>query len=155
VSSSVLFVDADDAETAGFLARLYDDEVTTVLSYAQARRYANGDMAIRHGELDRSLFVITAGRFEVLVPTPSGPQRARLLQPGDIFGDLAFFDGKPRSADVRAVEDSEALIMTPAAFDRLRLTHPRLALCFALDLGRILSVRFRECSRRLAAIDQV
>jgi CRP/FNR family transcriptional regulator, cyclic AMP receptor protein len=67
---------------------------------------------------------------------------------------LAFFDGKPRSADVRAVEDSEALIMTPAAFDRLRLTHPRLALCFALDLGRILSVRFRECSHRLAALDQ-
>jgi hypothetical protein len=55
---------------------------------------------------------------------------------------------------VRAVEDSEALIMTPAAFDRLRLTHPRLALCFALDLGRIPSVRFRECSHRLAALDQ-
>jgi CRP-like cAMP-binding protein len=71
MSVSVFFVDAEDAETAGFLARLYDDEVATVLSYAQSRRYASGEMAIRHGELDRSLFVITAGRFEVLVPTPA------------------------------------------------------------------------------------
>jgi len=108
----------------------------------------------RHGELDRSLFIVTAGSFEALVPTTSGLQRARLLQAGDIFGDFAFFDGKPRSADVQAIEDSEALIVTPAAFDRLRLTHPRLALCFAFDLGRILSVRFRECSRRLTALDQ-
>jgi CRP-like cAMP-binding protein len=81
MSVSVFFVDAEDAETAGFLARLYDDEVATVLSYAQSRRYASGEMAIRHGELDRSLFVITAGRFEVLVPTPIGPQRASLSSP--------------------------------------------------------------------------
>jgi hypothetical protein len=27
--------------------------------------------------------------------------------------------------------------------ERLRLAHPRLALCFVLDLGRILSERFR------------
>ena len=155
MGSSVLFVDAEQAATAGFLAQLYDDEVATVLSYAQSRRYAGGEVAIRHGERDRSLFVVTAGGFEVLVPTPGGPQRARLFRPGDIFGDLAFFDGQPRSADVRAVEESEALVITPADFDRLRLTHPRLALCFALDLGRILSVRFRECNDRLAALGQV
>ena len=154
MGSSVLFDDAEHAETAGFLAQLYDDEVATVLSYTQTRRYARGEVAVRRGEHERGLFVITAGSFEVVVATPSGPQRARLFQPGDVFGELRFLGGKPRSADVRAVEDSEALIMTPAAFDRLRLTHPRLALCFALDLGRILSVRFRECSRRLAALDQ-
>jgi hypothetical protein len=34
-------------------------------------------------------------------------------------------------------------VLTQAAFQRLRLTHPRLALRFVLDLGRILGERFR------------
>jgi hypothetical protein len=56
---------------------------------------------------------------------------------------VGFFDGLPRSADVVALDDAEALVLTPAAFQRLRLTHPRLALRFVLDLGRILGERFR------------
>jgi hypothetical protein len=42
--------------------------------------------------------------------------------------------------------------MTLAGFDRLRLAHPRLALSFVLDLGRIMSGRFREINRRLMAL---
>jgi CRP-like cAMP-binding protein len=152
MGSSVFFHTDRDARAAGFLDGLYDDEIATVLSFTEARCYAAGELAIRCGDTDRGLYVITAGSFEVLVPTPGGPRLACIFRPGDIFGDLAFFDGEPRSADVRAVEDSEALIMTPAGFDRLRLAYPRLAICFVLDLGRILSVRFREQNRRLALL---
>ena len=72
-----------------------------------------------------------------------GTRRVRLLRPGDLFGEVGFFDGLPRSADVVALEEAEALVMTQAAFQRLRLTHPRLALRFVLDLGRALGERFR------------
>src|SRR5215212_3231888 len=155
MGSSVFFHADRDARAVGFLDGLYDDEIATVLSYAEARRYATGELAIRCGDTDRGLYVITAGSFEVLVPTPGGPRRARIFQRGDIFGDLAFFDGEPRSADVRSAEDSEALIMMTAGFDRLRLAYPRLAVCFVLDLGRILSVRFREHNRRLALLGEL
>lgn len=138
-------------ERPAFLAGLDEDDVATVLDHAQARRYAPGELAIRCGDADRSLYVITAGEFEVLLPAADGARPVGRLRPGDIFGDLAFFDGEPRSADVRAVEDSEALVMTLAGFDRLRLAHPRLALSVVLDLGRILSGRFREVTRRLTA----
>jgi CRP-like cAMP-binding protein len=137
---------------AGFLAALDEDEIGTVLSYTQWRRYARGEVAIRAGEDERSLYVITAGRFAVWIVSSGGRRRAAILQPGDLFGELAFFDGQPRSADVEAIEDSEARIMTPAGFDRLRLTHPRLALCFVMDLGRILSMRFRQHDLQLAEL---
>jgi CRP-like cAMP-binding protein len=105
--------------------------------------YAAGDFAVRQGEVDRSFFVISRGSFEVLVPSVGGRQRVRVLEPGDLFGEVGFFDGLPRSADVVALEDGESLVLTQAAFQRLRLTHPRLALRFVLDLGRILGERFR------------
>jgi CRP-like cAMP-binding protein len=126
-----------------FLADLHEADVTVVLEYTQARLYAAGDVAVHAGEVDRSFFIISRGSFEVLVPAEDGPQRIRVLEAGDLFGEVGFFDGLPRSADVVALEDAEALVLTQAAFQRLRLTHPRLALRFVLDLGRILGERFR------------
>ena len=127
----------------GFLADLHEADLAVVLHYTQARMYAAGDFAVRQGEVDRSFFVISRGSFEVLVPSNDGPRRVRVLEPGDLFGEVGFFDGLPRSADVVALEEAEALVLTQAAFQRLRLTHPRLALRFVLDLGRILGERFR------------
>jgi len=126
----------------GFLADLHEADQAVVLQYTQARLYEPGQVAVRRGEVDRSFFIISRGSFEVVVPS-EGPKRVRVLEPGDLFGEVGFFDGLPRSADVVAVEESEALVLTQAAFQRLRLTHPRLALRFVLDLGRILAERFR------------
>ena len=127
----------------GFLADLHEADLAVVLQYTQARLYGPGDFAVRKGDVDRSFFIISGGSFEVLVPTDGAPQRVRVLEPGDLFGEVGFFDGLPRSADVVALEEAEALVLTQAAFQRLRLTHPRLALRFVLDLGRILGERFR------------
>jgi CRP-like cAMP-binding protein len=127
----------------GFLADLHEHDLGVVLEYTQARLYAAGDFAVRQGELDRSFFIITRGSFEVVIESEGEPRRVRVLEPGDLFGEVAFFDGLPRSAHVIALEDAEALVLTENAFQRLRLTHPRLGIRFVLDLGRIMSERFR------------
>jgi CRP-like cAMP-binding protein len=132
-----------DRTRRGFLADLHDADLAVVFEHTQARLYASGEFAVHEGELDRSFFIISRGSFEVRVPTDDGPLRVRVLEPGDLFGEVGFFDGLPRSADVVALDDAEALVLTQTAFQRLRLTHPRLALRFVLDLGRVLGERFR------------
>jgi CRP-like cAMP-binding protein len=132
-----------NGEHRGFLADLHEADLAVVLGYTQERVYRPGEFAVRIGELDRSFFVISRGSFEVLVPSDDGRQRVRVLESGDLFGEVGFFDGLPRSADVVALEEGEALVLTQAAFQRLRLMQPRLALRFVLDLGRILGERFR------------
>jgi CRP-like cAMP-binding protein len=127
----------------GFLADLHEADQAVVLQYTQARLYAPGEFAVRCGEVDRSFFIISRGSFEVLVSADGERQRVRVLEPGDLFGEVGFFDGLPRSADVVALEAAEALVLTQPAFQRLRLVYPRLALRFVLDLGRILGERFR------------
>jgi CRP-like cAMP-binding protein len=134
---------ADEHSHRGFLADLHETDLEVVLEHTQARLYAPGDFAVRAGELDRSFFIISRGAFEVRVPARGGPRRVRVLGPGDLFGEVGFFDGLPRTADVVALEEAEALVLTQAAFQRLRLMHPRLAVRFVLDLGRVLGERFR------------
>lgn len=134
---------ADGRIGRGFLADLHEVDLEIVLAYTQARLYAEGEFAVRVGELDRSFFIISRGSFEVRVPAHGHSQRVRVLGPGDLFGEVGFFDGLPRTADVVALEEAEALVLTQAAFQRLRLVHPRLAVRFVLDLGRVLGERFR------------
>ena len=149
------YPDEEGRPTSGFLATLDEQEVATLLRYTQARRYAAGELAIHEGDTDRGLYLVTAGRFEVLVPGRRGMVRATFMEPGDIVGELAFFDGQPRAADVRAVIASEALILTPAGFQSLRVNEPRLALNVVLDLGCALSTRFRAYNLRLAALGKL
>jgi CRP/FNR family cyclic AMP-dependent transcriptional regulator len=145
----------ESVAASAFLAHLDEDEVEELLTYTQARRYRTGDYAVRQGARDTSLFIIAEGKFEVLVNGPQGAQKAGLLDPGDIFGELSFFDGEPRSADIRALVESETLVLTPTGFDRLRVNRPRLALMLTLDLGRVLSLRFRSHNRKLAALGRL
>lgn len=128
-----------------FLADLYDDEMATVVGYMQGRRYRAGEYAIRQGEVDRTVYAVTSGSFDLI--TPGAPQSGLSVDPlivGDIFGENAFFDSLPRTADVVAREASEALLLTPSGFERLRLNEPRLAVLVIIDVGRALSFRLRH-----------
>jgi CRP-like cAMP-binding protein len=152
MDSSAFFQYPSDTQGNGrFLGDLRDDEVRVVLSYTQARLYPRGELAIREGDRENSLFVITAGQFEVVKHTPYGARRTTVLQAGEIFGLQSFLDHRPSSASVRAVDDSEVVVLSPNGFDRLRLAQPQLALRLVLHLARIVSLRFREHERDLTA----
>jgi CRP-like cAMP-binding protein len=85
---------------------LHEADQAVVLEYTQTRLYEEGQYAVRRGELDRGFFIISRGSFEVVVPTKGAPKRVRVLTPGDLFGEVGFFDGLPRSAHVVALEDA-------------------------------------------------
>ena len=67
-----------------------------------------------------------------------------------MFGELAFLDGLPRSATVRAVEDGEALRLSFEAFETLAARHAELGRAILLDLGRIAALRLRRLTEPTA-----
>jgi len=135
-----------------FLAGLHEDEVARLLQYLEVRRLRAGDAAIRQGERSRDVFIVAAGRFAVIVSTGGNSFEADSYGPGEVFGEVGFFDSQPRAATVRALEESEVLVLTPLGFRRLRLGEPRLAMLLALDLGQILAQRFRDHDRQLMSL---
>ena len=53
-----------------------------------------------------------------------------------MFGEIAFFDGEPRSATIRALGDGSALRITRDRFDNLSGWNPVLARQILIDLGK-------------------
>jgi small-conductance mechanosensitive channel/CRP-like cAMP-binding protein len=82
-----------------------------------------GESVVRHGEVSRALFVVTAGTAAVEV---DGQEVASLV-PGDVFGEMAFLSGEPRTATVRAAAMLDVVEVDAHAMQALLGRHPELA----------------------------
>ncbi|HSP53967.1 MAG TPA: cyclic nucleotide-binding domain-containing protein [Dehalococcoidia bacterium] len=87
-----------------------------------------GEVIIKEGDQAAGFFVINTGKVEVVRGADgSSPQVLNTLGPGDFFGEMALFEGFPRNATVRAVDDSECLAMTRWDFMAEMKNHPEIA----------------------------
>ena len=93
-----------DAEALGALAR-----------HAVTRRLAAGQVLFLAGDPSDHLVIVTSGRLRVLVSSERGDEYVlTVLTAGDVVGELALFDGEPRSASVDAL-DAAVVLLLPAA----------------------------------------
>ena len=89
------------------------------------RRFPSGRRVISREAQDHDVYLIVSGKVRITAFSVAGRQVTfRDIGTGDWFGDLAAIDGRSRSADVDALEDTLLASMTPALFRRLLHEHP-------------------------------
>ena len=133
------------APEAGLLATRSQGDWDVLLAYTDTRRMRPGDWLIREGEIDRALYVLSDGRLEAILPGRAG----RIIEAPATVGELAFLDGRPRTAGLRALTHGEAQRLSYDAFEALSAREPRLARDLLLDLGRIVAARLRALEAEL------
>ena len=100
--------------------------------------FAAGIEVITAGAVDRSLLIVLEGRFDIV-----RGRHTDQAGPGDLVGELAFVDGRPRSASVRAVGAAKALRVRPEDVERLADDDPVVARKFVWEIARVLAERLR------------
>jgi CRP-like cAMP-binding protein len=86
--------------------------------------FGRGEEIIRQGEQGDSLFIIRRGRVEVLVASGGEQEVVDTLGVGNVFGEMSLLTGAPRSATVRAVEDTEVVPVTVGDFRQIVEKNP-------------------------------
>ena len=115
----------------------------------QWTRYMTVGLAVlQAGERDRALYLITEGTLAVRLP--HAESAFKTIEAPAVVGELAFFDGEPRSATLDALTDVEGARLDAGGFDRLSAVEPELARAMLLDLARILAGRLRRASELIA-----
>jgi len=132
-----------------FLRDRSEEDWERLLAHTEAIRFGAGDTLIRAGERERSLYVLASGRLELLLPGKSGDIRVGTIEPRTVVGEMAFLDGRPRSATVHALTDGELFELRFEAFETLAARYPELGRAILLDLGRILAGRLRLANEAL------
>jgi CRP/FNR family cyclic AMP-dependent transcriptional regulator len=128
-----------------------DQDWKQLFQFTSIRRVMPGDALIRQGEPDRTLYFVLRGKLEIIVRSGDGISmgRAALVGAGSVLGELAFFDGGPRSAGAWAVDDCDVATMTPDQYSAFEKISPALARELLFALGRILALRLRRTNERL------
>lgn len=99
-----------------------------LLKTGEQRRLAAGDMLVRQGEPSDEMFFVVSGRVHVLLRTAlahgGDSIRLRTYGSGTVVGEMGFFTGEPRSADIVADEDTRVLCISRAYLLTLETSHP-------------------------------
>ena len=106
-----------------------DDEVAAALessmSSASLRR---GEILFNEGDDGNQLYVVTDGKIKLGRTSPDGRENLlAILGPGQMFGELSFFDPGPRSATATAVTDVELKCLGHEALSPVLNAHPDVA----------------------------
>jgi flavin reductase (DIM6/NTAB) family NADH-FMN oxidoreductase RutF len=94
-----------------------------LLSAGEEHVFAEGDTVIHEGERGADAFVILSGRARVV---RDGRDVAR-LGAGQFFGEVAMFDGRPRTADVVAESQLRCIALSHQTVQRALRSEPDLA----------------------------
>lgn len=126
-----------------FLADLSEKDWSRILKLVETRQFRAGENLINTGDKDDSFYILTNGDVEVTI----GDTVLASIPEGSVFGEIAFFDGAPRSATIRAKTNGSAIRVTRENFDTLAAWEPVIARQVLFDLGRILAMRLRWTTR--------
>lgn len=111
------------------------------------RRYPGGQVLFHMGDDGGSFHIIVRGRVKITIPSSSGEELIlAILTTGDLLGELSLFDGKPRSATVQALEETETLCLHRE--DLLALMRNRFGI--VETILEVLAGRIRDTDRQLA-----
>lgn len=114
------------------------------------RRYAADQELVRYLDEDVDVYFLIGGRVRAVFYSMSGKEVTfRDLIPGQVFGEFAAIDGKPRSASIIALEDSLVAVMPAATFWQVLREYPQVTeviLKRLVGFARTLSDRVVEFS---------
>ncbi len=88
------------------------EELDEILKFSSERRFTRGATIFQQGDEGSSMMAVLVGRVRVSAVSGEGKEiTLNTIGPGEVFGEIALLDGKPRSADVTAIEDTVLLVV--------------------------------------------
>ena len=132
----------------------FDTDELALLDRLLARRaYHAGQTIIFAGQASDELFVITNGAAMVSIATHDGITRLDAFTSGMTFGEVAFIDRSPRSANVTALRDVECRVLTRDVFAQLDHEAPAIKIRLLSNLALGLTGMLRQANRELAVLN--
>jgi len=90
------------------------------------RTYSKDDIIFCEGEPGDQLFIIQKGSVKIIKITENNEILLAVLKAGDIFGEMALLESKPRAAGAVAFEECQLMAVNRANFQQMIQTQPQL-----------------------------
>lgn len=113
------------------------------------RKWSAGALIFSRGDEGDNMLAICTGRVRMSLSSAQGREIVlSTLGAGDILGEMALIDGKARSADATAVQDTSCLVLPRAQFEAVASRRPDVGLAMA----RYLCTHLRRTNFQMESI---
>ncbi|WP_188317088.1 Crp/Fnr family transcriptional regulator [Solihabitans fulvus] len=138
-------ITADGWPVESLLGRLSEQARKTLLAAGRRRLCPARQAILRQGEPGDHVVLLVAGFVRVVAIADVGGEALLAIRAGgDLVGEMAALDGKPRSATVWTCTPAEVRTIGRSELDRVTEEFPEVA----TGISRMLSARLRWANRR-------
>jgi CRP-like cAMP-binding protein len=109
-----------------FLASLPKKELKNLLDKIKPQTFLAGEKIVEEGDSGDSMFVITSGNAKVVAHILGSEMELAALSTGDVFGEVAFLTGRPRTASVISTEKTEVIEFNRLILEEMFEKHPNV-----------------------------
>lgn len=135
--------------TAPLFQAMTPDEMDAILDMATERKVRRGQMIFQKGDEGSSMMAVMSGRVRIGAVSAEGKEvTLNVINPGEVFGEIALLDGKPRSADAAATEDTTLLVLERRVFQPFLRDNQDLTL-------RMLAVLCERLRKTSVALEEI
>ena len=125
---------------------LSSDILDRLVSYAHTKSFKAGATIFNKDDPGTSLFAVCSGTVKISNRSFEGKDAVfNLVNAGEVFGEIALLDGRPRTAEALALSDCELMIIDRRDFVPLVKSQPDIA----LKIIEVLCARLRRTSEQV------
>ena len=138
-------LNAEDA----FRPRLSLEQWRVVAPYLTQHDIRSGDLLIKQGDTDRTMYFLGQGSLQVFVSgAKPGTSRIAILRAGSVVGEGGLFTDSARSANVEAMTPCAVWALRGPRLEELAQRSPGLALELLRAAGGVMATRMRANMQR-------
>lgn len=114
---------------------LTDEVLARLAPRLEQKLFAGRERLFRLGDPGDSLYIVDRGRVEVFLEISGKPLTLNEMGPGQVLGEMAVIDGKPRSANAIALEETCIWCLDRQSFMDALLQQPPMATVVLSDVA--------------------
>lgn len=129
---------------------LSEKQLQMLNDLAEEKVYGAGETIFREGEVGDSLMIIVSGKANLIKRKKDGTEVVlAACSKGSFFGEMTLINIEPRSATMKATEDTEVIVLKNTALGGIFHIDRELFIVLLINITRILSKRLRQANNRL------
>ena len=101
-------------------------EVSSEEAKGTNRVFEKDQMVFCENEPGNDLYIVQRGKIRITKLINNTEVQLNIMKPGDIFGEMALLENKPRSASASALEEAELLVINKQNFEIMTQKQPQL-----------------------------
>lgn len=128
-------------------------EIDSIVQVCQERSYRRGELIFSGGSTGDELYIVKSGKVAIQMGGRghSPATVIHVIEPNQVFGEMALIDQESRAASAKAINDCEVLLLYRNDLSRVFEANPHIGHVVMHNLAAVVSSRLRKTNLQLLA----